>query len=316
MRVLSAWVVRILPGALVRLSFSSIRGLLFVQAGASWESQNCFSSIPGMRLCGCSLPGSFASSQGLSCASLFHQAGASWESPRCASLCVTCVSRNRWHVCVWRWIWFWLRRNTLLPHSFGRVLWSSIRDGCRNEFHECRRCKTTDERMAGTSVKLRFGFCDADIKAAPSRHFHHHPCLWPASPHAEAVISKRWWYVTKCKTSPMTAKQACVCNWANLESDLIFCQLFIVDDICVRILVLCIDTRCNWLCLNNLCLLMGLNCRPHRRRAAGRDRDERDALSWRTFFFHWCCCGFVRSKYLGTGCSFHCHECFQLNHLR
>jgi hypothetical protein len=28
----------------------------------------------------------------------------------------------------------------------------------------------------------------------------------------------------------MRAKQASVCNWANLQSDLIFCRLFIVDD--------------------------------------------------------------------------------------
>ncbi len=114
------------------------------------------------------------------------------------------------------------------------------------------------------------------------------------------------------------SKLASVCNWANLESDLIFCQLFNVDDTCVRILVLCIDTRCNWLCLNNLCLLMGRNCRHHRRRAIGRCWDERFSFSWRTFFFHWCCCGvyFVRSKYRVTGCGFHCHECFQLNHLR
>ncbi len=167
--------------------------------------------------------------------------------------------------------------------------------------------------MAGTSVKLRFGFCDADVKAASSLHFHHHRCLWPASAHPEAV-----WYVTECKTSPMRTKQASVCNWANLESELIFCQVFIVDDTCVRILVLCIDTRCNWLCLNNLCLLMGRNCRPHWRRATARHRDERFVFSWRTFFFHWCCCGvyFVRSKYRVTGCGFHCHECFQLNDLQ
>jgi len=199
-----------------------------------------------------------------------------------------------------------------------RVLWISIRDGCRNQFHDCRRCHTSNARIAGTRVKLRFGFCDADIKAAPSLHFHHHPCLWRASPHAEAGISKRSWYVTKWKSSPMRAKQASVCNWANLESDFIFCQLFIVDDTCVRILVLCIHPRCNWLCLNNLCLLMGRNCRPHRRRATGRDRDERFASSWRTFFFHWCCCGvyFVRSKYRVTRWGFHCHECIRLNHLR
>jgi hypothetical protein len=44
--------------------------------------------------------------------------------------------------------------------------------------------------MAGTSVKLRFGFCNSDIKAAPSRHFHHHRWLRPASQlHAEPVIS-------------------------------------------------------------------------------------------------------------------------------
>ncbi len=94
--------------------------------------------------------------------------------------------------------------------------------------------------MAGSRVKLRCGFCDADSKAAHSFHFHHHRCLWAASPHAEAV-----WYVTKCKTSPMRAKQASVFNWANLESELIFCQLLIVDETYVCILVLCIDTRYN-----------------------------------------------------------------------
>jgi len=78
-----------------------------------------------------------------------------------------------------------------------RVLGISIRDGCRNQFHERRRCHTSNERIAGTRVKLRFGFCDADIKAAASLHFHQHPCLWRASPHAEAGISKRSWYVTK-----------------------------------------------------------------------------------------------------------------------
>ncbi len=191
-------------------------------------------------------------------------------------------------------------------NSFVRVLWISIRDGCTIQFHDCRHCNTTNQRMAGTSVKLRFRFCDADVKAARSFHFHHHRCLWPASPHPEAVSSKRWWYVTECKTSPMRAKQASVFNWANLESDLIFCQLLTVDETCVHILVLCIDTRCNWLCLNNLCVLMGRNCR-HRRRATGRSPDERFAFRWRTFFY-WCCCGvyFVRSKYRVTGCDFHC----------
>jgi hypothetical protein len=43
----------------------------------------------------------------------------------------------------------------------------------------------------------------------------------------------------------MRANQASVFNWANLESESIFFQLLIVDETCVRILVLCNDTRCN-----------------------------------------------------------------------
>jgi hypothetical protein len=45
-----------------------------------------------------------------------------------------------------------LRTNTLLRQSFARVLSISIRDGCRNQIPECRRCNTTNSRMTGGSV--------------------------------------------------------------------------------------------------------------------------------------------------------------------
>ncbi len=106
--------------------------------------------------------------------------------------------------------------------------------------------------MAGTSVKSRFGFCDADVKAAPSLHFHHH--RWhlsmrnqssgaaPTSASARIPPTIASDGMLLCaKTCLMRAEQARVSNWANLESEL-FSQLLIVDETCVRILVLCIDT--------------------------------------------------------------------------
>lgn len=157
--------------------------------------------------------------------------------------------------------------------------------------------------MAGSSVRLNFGFCDADIKANHSLDFHQHRWSWPASQQTETVISRRayfWiiknstnkrerWYVTICKTSRMMAEQTSVSNRANPESESIFCQLLIVDETCVRIIVLCIDTRRDWLFLNYPCVLMGGNCR-HTRRATGRDPDEQFAFRWKTFFEHWWSC--------------------------
>jgi hypothetical protein len=66
--------------------------------------------------------------------------------------------------------------------------------------------------MAGTSIKLCFRFCHANIKAGRFLHSHHHRWLWLASQHAELVISiapcigtnsaykRQRWYVTKSKT--------------------------------------------------------------------------------------------------------------------
>ncbi len=91
--------------------------------------------------------------------------------------------------------------------------WISTID-CKNQpsSHECRCCFTTNERMAGTSIKFRFRFCHADIKAGRILHCHHRRWLWLASQHAEFVISigpcidsnsaykRERWYVTKWKT--------------------------------------------------------------------------------------------------------------------
>jgi len=79
--------------------------------------------------------------------------------------------------------------------------------------HECSSCFTTNERTAGTSIKLCFRFCHADIKAGRFLHCHHHRWLWLASHDAVLVISicpcvgnikkstyeRARWYATKCK---------------------------------------------------------------------------------------------------------------------
>jgi hypothetical protein len=81
--------------------------------------------------------------------------------------------------------------------------------------------------MAGTSIKLCFRFCHADIEAGRFLHCHHHRWLWLASHDAVLVISicpcvgiikkstyeRERWYATKCKTP--NAEQASISNWPD-----------------------------------------------------------------------------------------------------
>ncbi len=227
--------------------------------------------------------------------------------------------------------WIWCR----LINSCGRLLdgllsWQFVKESypsiskidCKNQpsSHECSCCFTTNERMAGTSIKLCFRFCHANIKAGRFLHCHHHRWLCLASQHAELVIGlgpcigtnsayqRDRWYVINSKTSSAELARL---SWIWVILLATHCE----RDFRIHPCSVYGNQGLLTVLKRFLAFWWGWNYR-HGRTSTGRDRDEQFTFSWqfyttgnnwKTFWNLWCCCIYaVRSKYRAAWCS--CHD--------